>query len=141
MIRNDFTGKELCLEGYPDNRFLALCEEARPDQVLFVPDDPSQQTSDHGWDFEANDELLRRCVDVIKNSGMKVSLFVNPDPSEPAKAAAVGADRIEIYTGPYGACHSDEALAAERLAEVSVTAHAAKEAGLGVNAGHDLTPG
>ena len=140
MIRNDFTGKELCLEGYPDNRFLALCEEARPDQVLFVPDDPSQQTSDHGWDFEANDELLRRCVDVIKNSGMKVSLFVNPDPSEPAKAAAVGADRIEIYTGPYGACHSDEALAAERLAEVSVTAHAAKEAGLGVNAGHDLTP-
>ena len=140
MIRNDFTGKELCLEGYPDNRFLALCEEARPDQVLFVPDEPSQQTSDHGWDFEANDELLRRCVDVIKNSGMKVSLFVNPDPSEPAKAAAVGADRIEIYTGPYGACHSDEALAAERLAEVSVTAHAAKEAGLGVNAGHDLTP-
>nr|WP_321980244.1 pyridoxine 5'-phosphate synthase [uncultured Cohaesibacter sp.] len=140
LIRSDFTGKELCLEGYPDNRFLALCEEARPDQVLFVPDDPSQQTSDHGWDFEANDGLLRRSVDVIKNSGMKVSLFVNPEPDQPAKAAAVGADRIEVYTGPYGACYADEALAATRLAEVAVTANAAKEAGLGVNAGHDLTP-
>nr|WP_319513512.1 pyridoxine 5'-phosphate synthase [uncultured Cohaesibacter sp.] len=140
LIRSDFTGKELCLEGYPDNRFLALCEEARPDQVLFVPDDPSQQTSDHGWDFEANDGLLRRSVDVIKNSGMKVSLFVNPEPDQPAKAAAVGADRIEVYTGPYGACYADEALAATRLAEVAVTANAAKEVGLGVNAGHDLTP-
>lgn len=140
MIRSDFTGKELCLEGYPDNRFLALCEEARPDQVLFVPDDPSQQTSDHGWDFEANDDLLRRSVAVIKNSNMKVSLFVNPESDQPAKAAAVGADRIEVYTGPYGACYADEALAATRLAEVAATAHAAKEAGLGVNAGHDLTP-
>ncbi|WP_321447110.1 pyridoxine 5'-phosphate synthase [uncultured Cohaesibacter sp.] len=140
MIRSDFTGKELCLEGYPDNRFLALCEEARPDQVLFVPDDPSQQTSDHGWDFEANDGLLRRSVDVIKNSGMKVSLFVNPEPDQPAKAAAVGADRIEVYTGPYGACYADDALAVTRLAEVAATANAAKEAGLGVNAGHDLTP-
>ncbi|WP_319413437.1 pyridoxine 5'-phosphate synthase [uncultured Cohaesibacter sp.] len=140
MIRSDFSGKELCLEGYPDNRFLALCEEARPDQVLFVPDDPSQQTSDHGWDFEANDDLLRKSISVIKNSGIKVSLFVDPDPAQPAKAAAVGADRIEIYTGPYGGCHSDAAQAEQRLAEVVAAANAAKEAGLDVNAGHDLTP-
>nr|WP_321456360.1 pyridoxine 5'-phosphate synthase [uncultured Cohaesibacter sp.] len=140
MIRKDFPGKELCLEGYPDNRFLALCEEARPDQVLFVPDDPLQQTSDHGWNFEANDDLLRKSIDVIKRSGMKVSLFVDPNPAQPPKAAGVGADRVEIYTGPYGACHSDEALAETRLAEVVAAANAAKDAGLDVNAGHDLTP-
>lgn len=140
MIRKDFPGKELCLEGFPDNRFLILCEEVKPDQTLFVPDDPSQQTSDHGWDFEASDALLRSSIDVIKRSGIKMSLFVDPDPEQPAKAAAFGADRIEIYTGPYGACHSDPALAVTRLAEVSATAKAAREAGLDVNAGHDLTP-
>ncbi|WP_319532186.1 pyridoxine 5'-phosphate synthase [uncultured Cohaesibacter sp.] len=140
MIRNDFPGKELCLEGYPDNRFMALCEEIKPDQVLFVPDLPGQTTSDHGWDFEANDALLRDVIAVIKRSGSRVSLFVDPDPAQPAKAAAVGADRIEIYTGPFGACHSDAELEKTRLAEVVATAHAAKEAGLGVNAGHDLTP-
>lgn len=140
LIRTDFSGKELCLEGYPDNRFLALCEEVKPHQVLFVPDLPGQTTSDHGWDFDANDAKLREVVDLMKRSGIRVSLFVDPDPSQPARAAAVGADRIEIYTGPYGGCHSDEALAKEKLADVVTTAFAAKEAGLGVNAGHDLTP-
>ncbi|WP_316860081.1 pyridoxine 5'-phosphate synthase [uncultured Cohaesibacter sp.] len=140
MIRKDFPGKELCLEGYPDNRFLALCEECRPDQVLFVPDDPTQQTSDHGWNFEANGDMLRGVIALVKRSGIKVSLFVDPDPAQPAKAASVGADRIEIYTGPYGACHSDEVSERNRLAELVATAKAAKEAGLDVNAGHDLTP-
>ena len=140
MIRSDFPGKELCLEGYPDKRFLALCEDVHPDQVLFVPDDPSQQTSDHGWNFEANDALLREVVGLMHRAGIRVSLFVNPDQHEPAKAAAVGADRIEIYTGPYGGCYDDEALEAARLEEVVMTALAARDAGLGVNAGHDLTP-
>ena len=140
MIRSDFPDKELCLEGYPDNRFLSLCEENKPDQVLFVPDDPSQMTSDHGWDFEANDGLLRDVVALMKRADIRVSLFVNPEPDEPAKAAAVGADRIEIYTGPYGGCSPDSAEAKARLADVVATAHAAREAGLDVNAGHDLTP-
>ena len=119
---------------------MALCEETKPDQVLFVPDDPAQSTSDHGWNFEKDDALLRKVVAQIKQSGMRVSLFVDPDASQPPKAAAVGADRIEIYTGPYGACHSDEELEKQRLAEVVAAAHAARDAGLGVNAGHDLTP-
>ncbi len=140
LIRSDFPQMELCLEGYPDKRFLALCEEVRPHQVLFVPDDPAQTTSDHGWDFEANDALLREVVALMKRSGIRVSLFVNPDPAEPAKAAAVGADRIEIYTGPYGACFDDADEAKVRLDELVQTANAAKDAGLGVNAGHDLTP-
>ena len=82
MIRGDFPDKELCLEGYPDERFLALCEEAKSDQVLFVPDDPAQTTSDHGWDFEANDALLRASVARMKNAGMRVSLFVDPIASQ-----------------------------------------------------------
>ena len=140
LIRGDFEGKELCLEGYPEERFLALCEEVKPDQVLFVPDEPGQTTSDHGWDFEANDALLRGIIARMKAAGIRVSLFVDPEPSQPPKAAAVGADRIEIYTGPYGACHSDPEQAKQRLKEVVDTANAARDAGLGVNAGHDLTP-
>ncbi|WP_373237282.1 pyridoxine 5'-phosphate synthase [Cohaesibacter celericrescens] len=140
MIRKDFAGKELCLEGYPDKGFLALCQEAKPDQVLFVPDAPAQTTSDHGWDFEVNEVLLRDVIALMKRSGIRVSVFVDPDPTQPAKAAAVGADRIEIFTGPYGACQVDTKEAKKHLADVVATAHAAKAAGLGVNAGHDLTP-
>lgn len=140
MIRSDFPGRELCLEGYPDKVFLALCEEVRPDQVLFVPDDPIQTTSDHGWDFDKDGPLLKDVVALTKRAGIHVSLFVDPDPSQPAQAAAVGADRIEIYTGPYGGCHDDPELEKVRLKEAVETAEAAKAAGLGVNAGHDLTP-
>lgn len=140
MIKTDFPDKELCLEGYPDKRFLALCEEVRPHQVLFVPDDPAQTTSDHGWDFEANDALLRDVVGLMKKAGIRVSLFVDPAADQPAKAAAVGAERIEIYTGPYGACYDDPKQAQVCLDDLAATAEAAREAGLGVNAGHDLTP-
>ena len=140
MIRSDFSDKELCLEGYPDKLFLALCEETKPDQVLFVPDDPAQTTSDHGWDFDKDDALLREVVALMKRADIRVSLFVDPDPAQPGRAADVGADRIEIYTGPYGACHSNNALEKDRLGDVLATARAARQAGLGVNAGHDLTP-
>lgn len=140
MIREEFPGKELCLEGYPDEVFLALNEEVKPDQVLFVPDDPAQSTSDHGWDFEANDALLKDVIARMKRSGIRVSLFVDPDPAQPAKAASVGAERIEIYTGPYGGCYDDPAKEKACLDDVVATAEAARDAGLGVNAGHDLTP-
>lgn len=140
MIRDEFPGKELCLEGYPDDVFLALNEEIKPDQVLFVPDDPGQSTSDHGWDFEANEALLTAVIARMKQAGIRVSLFVDPDPAQPLKAAKVGAERIEIYTGPYGGCYDDPVLEKTCLEDVVATAFAAKEAGLGVNAGHDLTP-
>ncbi len=139
MLREELHGKELCLEGYPDKRFMALVEEARPTQVLFVPDDPSQQTSDHGWDFSKNMDLLKNVIAKAKSWGVRTSLFVDPDPSQPALAKEAGAERIEIYTGPYGACHSDKEAEKVELEKLVATAQAAKAEGLLVNAGHDLT--
>ncbi|SDR36351.1 pyridoxine 5'-phosphate synthase [Pseudovibrio sp. Tun.PSC04-5.I4] len=139
MLTEDMQGKELCLEGYPDKRFMELLEEVRPTQVLFVPDDPSQQTSDHGWDFDENMDLLKEVIAQAKSLDIRTSLFVNPDPSQPTLAAEAGAERIEIYTGPYGACHADKEAEKRELEKVVATAEAAKAAGLLVNAGHDLT--
>ena len=131
-------GREFNIEGYPDGRLIDLVEEVRPDQVTLVPDDPAQSTSDHGWDIPANRDLLEPLIGRLKAGGMRVALFVDPDPAVAAHAAAVGADRIEIFTGPYGGCF-DPAEQARRLDAIVATAEAARAAGLGLNAGHDLT--
>jgi len=139
MIEERYPNKELCLEGYPSADFLKLVEEARPEQVLFVPDDPGQQTSDHGWRFDRDTSALAAAITAAKNWAVTVSLFCDPDPSAPEHAARLGAERIEIYTGPYGACYDDPDRAEKELARVVATAEAARDCGLGVNAGHDLT--
>ena len=138
LLRKEYPGREFNIEGYPDERFLALVEAERPEQVTLVPDDPSQSTSDHGWDIPANRERLEAMIARIHKGGMRVSLFIDPDPAVPALAKAVGADRVEIYTGPYGGAFNAQDLARE-LAKVVATGKAAGEAGLGLNAGHDLT--
>ena len=140
LIRTEFPGREYNIEGFPDERFQKLVEEANPDQVTLVPDDPLQGTSDHGWDIAVNEEFLRTVIARLRDSGMRVSLFVDPDPAVPALAKAVGADRIEIYTGPYGGAVA-EADAAREFNRVVATGRAAAGAGLGLNAGHDLTRG
>src|SRR5690606_34369761 len=121
--------------------FLALVEATEPEQITLVPDDPEQPTSDHGWDFIANREMLKAIVTRLKKTGARISLFSDPDVSEEqiAAAKATGADRIELYTGPYGACYDDEKKAAAALARLGKAADMAHAAGLGVNAGHDLT--
>lgn len=139
LIEDRFPNKELCLEGYPSPDFLKLVEEARPEQVLFVPDDPDQTTSDHGWDFSKDTGLLETAIAAAKEWAITASLFCDPDPQAPAHAARLGAERIEIYTGPYGACYDTPGLAAKELDRIAATAEAARSAGLGVNAGHDLT--
>lgn len=139
LIEERFPNKELCLEGYPSDDFIKLVEEARPEQVLFVPDDPDQSTSDHGWDFSGDTARLETAIAAAKEWAVTVSLFCDPDPAAPEQAARLGAERIEIYTGPYGACHDDTARAGQELAKVVATAEAAQTCGLGVNAGHDLT--
>jgi pyridoxine 5-phosphate synthase len=138
LLRTSYPGREFNIEGYPDARFLALVEEERPDQVTLVPDDPAQGTSDHGWDIAQNRALLTEVIARLHEGGMRVSLFVDPDPSAAALAKAVGADRVEIYTGPYGGAFDAERLQRE-FAKVVATGKAAEAAGLGLNAGHDLT--
>lgn len=138
MLRADWADREFNIEGYPTADFLALCEAARPDQVTLVPDEPSQPTSDHGWDCPVHQDMLRSVVDRIQGQGMRVSLFLDPDWTQVASAARTGAKRIELYTGPYG--HTfDPADKARRLEELGLTAEAADAAALEVNAGHDLT--
>ena len=139
LIEDRFPNKELCLEGYPAPDFMKLVEEARPEQVLFVPDDPQQSTSDHGWDFSKDTGALETAIAAAKEWAVTVSLFCDPDPAAPEHAARLGAERIEIYTGPYGACYDDPARAEKELDMIVATAEAAQACGLGVNAGHDLT--
>lgn len=138
LLRTEYPGREFNIEGYPDERFLTLCEAERPEQVTLVPDDPTQSTSDHGWDIAANRERLEAIIARLHKGGMRVSLFVDPDPAAPALARAVGADRVEIYTGPYGGAFDPKDLARE-FDKVVATGKAAEQAGLGLNAGHDLT--
>ena len=140
LIRKEFPGREYNIEGYPDERFLALVEANRPDQVTLVPDDPAQGTSDHGWDIVANNRLLKDVIVRLHTGGMRVSLFIDPDPYAPELARSVGADRVEIYTGPYGGA-LDPARAKRELELVVATGKAAGVAGIGLNAGHDLTRG
>lgn len=138
LIDDEFPHAEFNIEGYPDERFLELVEASQPEQVTLVPDDPSQPTSDHGWNFEASAALLTPIVRRLKKGGFRVSLFANPDPAGIDAAKSTGADRIELYTGPYGSCHSDSAKAGKQLERLGNAADAALAMGLDVNAGHDL---
>ncbi|MBV6658195.1 MAG: pyridoxine 5'-phosphate synthase [Devosiaceae bacterium] len=133
-----YKGRELNIEGYPDERFLALCEASSPDQVTLVPDDPAQATSDHGWEVLEHYAMLGEVCQRIRAMGARPALFVDADPTQMDPAERVGADRVELYTGPYGHTFDPEAKAAE-LAKLVEAAQAADTAGLGVNAGHDLT--
>lgn len=138
LIDDEFPQAEFNIEGYPTDEFLALVEKSQPEQVTLVPDDPSQATSDHGWDFAGKAEFLTPIVRRLKKSGFRVSLFCDPDPEIVEAARATGTDRIELYTGPYGGFHSDPGKAANELELLGKTADAAIAAGLEVNAGHDL---
>jgi pyridoxine 5-phosphate synthase len=123
-------------EGYPG--FLALVEQARPCQATLVPDGDGQLTSDHGFDLARDGERLRPLVAALKALGVRVSLFMDAGAPDLAVAAALGADRIEIYTGPYAEAFAAGDAGAE-LARCADTARRAVAAGLGVNAGHDLS--
>jgi pyridoxine 5-phosphate synthase len=143
-LLRDWPDRELNIEGYPSEAFLALCEEAAPQQVTLVPDDPSQATSDHGWDVASNLDLLVPAVRRLRDAGMRVSLFIDADPNVPQAVSEVGADRVELFTGPYGHPGGNSGV---ELARLAATAEAARTAGhnvaagrvLGINAGHDLT--
>lgn len=128
--------------GYPG--LLALCEQTRPAQVTLVPDDDGQITSDHGFDFLRQGAALQSVVAAFKALGCRVSLFADADPDGDRNllamraAAATGADRVELYTGPYAEAFGT-GKQAMMLACYADAARAAQAHGLGVNAGHDLS--
>lgn len=141
LIDDEFPEAEFNIEGYPSEDFLLLCEETQPEQVTLVPDDPSQATSDHGWDFRKHAAFLKETVARLAAGGMRVSLFADGDGDKEAAqlAAETGASRIELYTGPYGGCYDKSDEAQMLLEKLGATADHAKALGLDVNAGHDLT--
>eukprot|EP00873_Tetraselmis_striata_P030863 jgi/Tetstr1/451127/TSEL_038163.t1 len=141
LLRTDYPNAELNIEGYPTPAFLELVAAANPHQVTLVPDAPEQATSDHGWDFITHQALLSEVAAQLAAPGRRVAMFCDPDASTEAlqAAKAAGADRVELYTGPYGACYDNSDAAVSALADLAETAHAADALGLGINAGHDLT--
>jgi len=139
LIDSEFPDRELNVEGYPDARFLDLAATVRAEQVTLVPDDPAQATSDHGWDFAKDGVWLADIVGGLKARRQRVSLFADPDARQMEAAAATGTHRVELYTGPYGAAHSDPAACERALTDLAQAATEATLLGLAVNAGHDLT--
>lgn len=121
--------------GYPG--FVELCEAVRPTQVTLVPDGDAQITSDHGFDVARDRDRLAPVIARLKRSGARVSLFVDAGSRWGDELRALGADRIEIYTGPYAHAWAKGTADAE-LAACAGTAADARAAGLAVNAGHDL---
>jgi pyridoxine 5-phosphate synthase len=132
----DIVKTEFNIEGYPDQRFLKIIRDIKPHQVTLVPDAPEAITSNTGWDTFENESFLKEVIAQLHEYGSRVSVFCNDDPKMVEGAFAVGADRIELYTGPYAQDYMLDPKKA--VASFVMAAHRAKELGLGVNAGHDL---
>jgi pyridoxine 5-phosphate synthase len=127
---------EFNIEGYPDQRFMELVRLVKPAQATLVPDPPTAITSNSGWDTIAHQSMLKDIVAELHESGVRVSIFINPETKyfEPAKLT--GTDRVELYTEPYAAnYHLDRDAAVKPYIEV---AKLARDLGVGLNAGHDL---
>ncbi|MBS0415186.1 MAG: pyridoxine 5'-phosphate synthase [Proteobacteria bacterium] len=128
---------EFNIEGNPTQNLLDFIRRVRPNQATFVPDSEDQFTSDHGWSFPPDAPRLQPLIAECRQLGVRVSLFMDPVPQQMAAARAVGADRVELYTEPYAAAWGTPDQAAQ-LQRYAAAAQAALDAGLGVNAGHDL---
>ena len=138
LIDDEFPNREFNIEGYPDNTFLDLAE-TYANQITLVPDSPDQSTSDHGWNFAKDSAFLEPIIKRLKDRSIRVILFVNPVIDGLDIAKALGADGIEIYTGPYGDAYDSDKKQLLALEAVTLVAEKAKQLGLLVNAGHDLT--
>ncbi len=132
VVRTEFN-----IEGYPDERYMKLIEDVRPEQATLVPDPPGVLTSNAGWETKKQLDLLADLANQLKAMKIRSSVFVDTNLENIEFAAKAGFDRIELYTGPYA---EDYATNPEKAVELYVkAAEFAKELGLGVNAGHDLS--
>ena len=141
-LLKDWPDREYNIEGNPLHNLMdvvgqLVAQQLPVHQVTFVPDAQGQFTSDHGWTFPLDAPVLKPLIDQAHAWGVRVSLFMDADASAMAAAKAVGADRVELYTEPYAAAWGTPDQAAQ-LARFAQAAQAALDAGLQVNAGHDL---
>lgn len=127
---------EFNIEGYPDERYMKLVLAVKPEQATLVPDKPDAITSNAGWDTLTNEALLIDVVKNLKQSGIRVSIFVDPETKMVEGAKKVGADRIELYTEPYASRYLVNKEAS--IKSYLEAARVAQQLGLGINAGHDL---
>jgi pyridoxine 5-phosphate synthase len=132
VLRTEFN-----VEGYPSKEFLDLVLRVRPSQVTLVPDKPEQLTSNSGWDTEKEQLFLRDVLNDLRAAGIRSSIFIDADVRMAEFAAEAGADRVELYTGPYAHNYAKNPEAA--IAPFLETAKRVKQLGIGLNAGHDLS--
>ena len=132
------------IEGNPFHNLMGFVRDlaaqgSAPQQATFVPDSEGQFTSDHGWDLAADGDRLRPLIAECHALGVRVSLFMDPLPAAMRAARALGADRVELYTEPFAAAWGRQPGQQQQLDAFATAARAAQAAGLGVNAGHDLS--
>ncbi|MEM6452466.1 MAG: pyridoxine 5'-phosphate synthase [Cyanobacteria bacterium P01_D01_bin.105] len=129
---------EYNIEGNPlESPFMDIIRDVRPNQCTLVPDDPTQNTSDHGWDIEKDGEQLKPIIFELNALGCRVSLFMDPDIEQIQRVPGLNCERIELYTEPYAtACR--EGKGKESFELYRKAAEFAQSVGLGVNGGHDL---
>ncbi len=139
LLKSEHSDIEFNIEGNPfTGNYLEIVCDVKPDQATLVPDDPSANTSDHGWNLSKNKDALAIIIKKLKAHNIRVSLFMDADSDEIAIAKQISADRIELYTEPYAKAHllrNEIDIITELYAK---TSREAFDAGLGINAGHDL---
>ena len=129
---------EYNIEGNPlESPFMEIIREVKPDQCTLVPDDPNQNTSDHGWNVAQDGEKLLPIIKELHEIGCRVSLFMDPDIEQIKQVPQLGCDRIELYTEPYATAFR-EGKGDESFEVYKQAAECAQSVGLGINGGHDL---
>lgn len=144
-LLKDYPDREFNIEGNPFAEsikdfpgFLALVVASLPDQCTLVPDTNQQLTSDHGFDLRTSGKQLKPIIDQLHDLGIRVSLFMDPDKDQISLAKELGADRIELYTGPYAAAFRNSDKGETVFLKYLEAANHAQQIGIGLNAGHDL---
>jgi pyridoxine 5-phosphate synthase len=128
---------EFNIEGYPTRKFLDMVAEVKPHQVTLVPDPPNALTSSEGWNTIKHADFLKDVIAELKSSQIRTSIFIGTEPDMIFKAAETGTNRVELYTEPYATDFPKNNEKA--IAPFVIAANAALQAGLGINAGHDLS--
>jgi len=137
QLLEEFPKAEFNIEGTPNDELLNTVMEIKPDQCTLVPDSPDQLTSDHGWDVGKHESVLRDVLSRLNEAGIRTCLFVDMDEKQLEKIQQLGANRVELYTGPYADSYGSSSMD-QIVKQFHDTARTAIDLGLEINAGHDL---